>query len=186
MQQPKQKILSEWIDLYSSKLLHWAKVKCGDDSLAEDLVQDTFLVAFEKIDTFKEKSQPITWLFGILNNKINDNFRKQSRMGIDSIDAEESSNGVFNENGFWTKNQTFFEWSNESHLLDNLEFLKVFQMCLDNLPMNWRDALLQKYIFGKDSKEICQVLEINDTNYWQIIHRAKLLVRNCIQKNWVE
>lgn len=182
----KQDTLNTWVDLYTSKLLHWAKAKCGDEFTSEDLVQDTFLVAFEKFENFKGNSSPITWLFGILNNKINDHFRQSFKMGLNSLQAEEHADGIFTEAGSWTSNQTFFEWREDKHLLDNPAFLKVYQFCLDRLPVNWRDAMLQKYIFGKDSKEICQVLNIQDTNYWQIIHRAKLLVRNCIQQKWRE
>jgi len=35
-----------------------------------------------------------------------------------------------------------------------------------------------------ESEEICQELEITPTNYWQIMHRAKLQLRECIENNW--
>ncbi|MCG9879467.1 MAG: sigma-70 family RNA polymerase sigma factor [Bacteroidia bacterium] len=180
----KQESLSSWIELYTGKLLHWACAKCKDDELAKDLVQDTFVVAFEKIESFKGKSEPLTWLFGILNNKINDHFKKTSRIGFDSLQAESLSDEIFLESGHWNKEQTFTEWKEEAHLLDNPSFLKVYERCFENLPLQWRDALFQKYIFGINAKEICQVLNINDTNYWQIIHRAKLVMRNCLEKSW--
>lgn len=180
----KQEILQTWISSYTAKLLHWACAKCRDEEVAKDLVQDTFLVAFEKLAQFKGESEPITWLFGILNNKINDNFKKSARLGVESLKAELLSDEIFLESGQWHKEQTFTQWENEKHLLDNPSFLKVYQVCMDNLPVSWRDALLQKYIFGSKAKEICQVLQINDTNYWQIIHRAKLLMRNCLEKSW--
>jgi RNA polymerase sigma-70 factor (ECF subfamily) len=44
--------------------------KTSSKEIAEDLVQDTFLAAFHKIDSFEGKSQPKTWLFSILNNKV--------------------------------------------------------------------------------------------------------------------
>jgi RNA polymerase sigma-70 factor (ECF subfamily) len=52
------------------------------------------------------------------------------------------------------------------------------------LPDNWRDVLFQKYLFDKDPKEICKELSLTDTNYWQLIHRSKLLMRKCIEKAW--
>ena len=36
----------------------------------------------------------------------------------------------------------------------------------------------------KDCNEICQELEISPTNYWQILHRAKLQLRKCLELNW--
>jgi RNA polymerase sigma-70 factor (ECF subfamily) len=41
-----------------------------------------------------------------------------------------------------------------------------------------------KYLEQKDGKEICQDLGITSSNFWQILCRAKLQVRACIEKNW--
>jgi RNA polymerase sigma-70 factor (ECF subfamily) len=53
--------------------------KTSSKEIAEDLVQDTFLAAFHKIDSFEGKSQPKTWLFSILNNKVIDYYRLSAR-----------------------------------------------------------------------------------------------------------
>jgi RNA polymerase sigma-70 factor (ECF subfamily) len=182
--QTKQTIIASWVDIYTPKLYQWALQKCRDQSLAEDLVQDTFLAAFEAFEKFKGDSKPLTWLFGILNNKLNDHFRKSSKMGMESLMAEQQADDLFNEAGHWEKETTFGTWQEEKHLLDNVDFLKIFELCLGNLPLIWRDALLQKYIFEKEAKEICQELGITNTNYWQIVHRGKLLVRKCLEKSW--
>jgi RNA polymerase sigma-70 factor (ECF subfamily) len=36
----------------------------------------------------------------------------------------------------------------------------------------------------KKGELICQELGITDTNFWQILHRAKLQLRKCIELNW--
>ena len=36
----------------------------------------------------------------------------------------------------------------------------------------------------KSGEEICQELEITPSNFWQIVHRAKLQLRDCIENNW--
>ena len=59
----KQQDISSWVDLYTKELLSWALHKTSDKMLAEDLVQDVFLVASDKYSTFKNDSQPKTWLF---------------------------------------------------------------------------------------------------------------------------
>ena len=68
-----------WVDLYSDKMYTWALHKTSSIEIAEDLVQDTFLAAFQSISKFEGKSEPKTWLFAILNNKIAEHFRKQFR-----------------------------------------------------------------------------------------------------------
>ncbi len=67
--------LSEWIKLYTRELYQWAVYKTSNKMLAEDLVQDTFLVAIEDFNKFDRKSHPKTWLMGILKNKIATHYR---------------------------------------------------------------------------------------------------------------
>ena len=62
--------LTNWVEKYTENLYSWAFHKVSNTELARDLVQDTFLVAAEKYDTFKGNSSPKTWLFSILNHKI--------------------------------------------------------------------------------------------------------------------
>jgi RNA polymerase sigma-70 factor (ECF subfamily) len=62
-------LFESWVNQFSDELFSWAYHKTSSKETAEDLVQDTFLSAFHKIDTFEGKSSPKTWLFSILNNK---------------------------------------------------------------------------------------------------------------------
>jgi len=41
-----------------------------------------------------------------------------------------------------------------------------------------------KYILGKSGKQICEQMDISKNNYWQMIHRAKLSLRDCIESKW--
>jgi RNA polymerase sigma-70 factor (ECF subfamily) len=66
-------VLEQWVNQFSDELYSWAF--SSSKEIAEDLVQDTFLAAFHKIDSFEGKSQPKTWLFSILNNKVIDYYR---------------------------------------------------------------------------------------------------------------
>ena len=62
-----EKRIADWVNQFTADLLSWASRKVPDTELAKDLVQDTFLVASEKINSFKGESSPKTWLFAILN-----------------------------------------------------------------------------------------------------------------------
>jgi len=37
---------------------------------------------------------------------------------------------------------------------------------------------------NKNGEEICQELDISPTNFWQVVHRAKLQLKNCVEENW--
>jgi DNA-directed RNA polymerase specialized sigma24 family protein len=60
----------------------------------------------------------------------------------------------------------------------------VMQECMNDLPHKWKLALVSKYLSDKDTTEICQELEITPSNYWQIVHRSKLLLRKCLEMKW--
>jgi RNA polymerase sigma-70 factor, ECF subfamily len=64
-----------------SYLLRYAMLQLRDPHLAEDVVQETLLVAVESRDKFSGQSTLRTWLTGILKHKILDLRRKQQREG---------------------------------------------------------------------------------------------------------
>jgi len=181
-------ILSDWVHQFTNELFAWALYKTGSKENAEDLVQDTFLSAFSAFDTFTGQSSPKTWLFRILNNKIVDSYRRSKKIPLELVEdaAKERFDKNFNaETGMWNEFEAGQIWSvEEKHLLDDPKFQNILAVCLDNLPLKWNIALTSKYLSEKKSEEICKELDLTASNYWQIIHRAKLLLRQCIEKKY--
>lgn len=179
----KTNTLKSWVNNYSDTLFTWALHKISSKEIAEDLVQDTFIAAFNSFEKFEEKSQPKTWLFAILNNKINDYHRNNFRNPV--LSAAQTKDSYFDEYGNWQPTAMPQNWEDGSeHLLDNSEFKKVLDLCVQRLPKNWYSAIQLKYIDQKNGKQICQELEIAPTNFWQILHRAKMQLRQCLELNW--
>ncbi|WP_026976292.1 sigma-70 family RNA polymerase sigma factor [Flavobacterium tegetincola] len=183
-------ILEKWVHQFSDELYSWAFFKTSSKEVAEDLVQDTFLVAFHKIDSFEGKSQPKTWLFAILNNKIIDYYRLSARttkknFSLTESSGNELSEGLFSSYGCWKSTEIKESWNNnEVELLDNPEFNDVMEECLEDLPTKWKLAVTSKYLTVKKTEEICQDLDITPSNYWQIVHRSKLLMKKCLDLKW--
>ncbi len=168
---------------HTEDMYRWAFHKTSSNETAEDLVQDTFLVAAEKLSGFKGNSSPKTWLFSILNNKIIDFYRKKAR--TEKNIGNQSITALFDGDGNWKKNREPRDWGeDESHLLDNEDFQKILKQCLDALPQRWNTCVKLKYLSTKSGEEICQEVGISSSNFWQIIHRAKLQLRECIDENW--
>ncbi|MFH7000585.1 sigma-70 family RNA polymerase sigma factor [Flavobacterium bizetiae] len=183
-------ILEKWVNQFSDELFSWALYKTSSKETAEDLVQETFLAAFRKLDTFQGKSQPKTWLFSILNNKVIDYYRLSAKTTKQTFSLTENSgyelsDGLFNETENWKSNEINAIWDQEEELLDNPEFNNVMQDCMEDLPQKWKYAVTSKYLTDKNADEICQELEITVSNYWQIVHRAKLLLKKCLEMKWV-
>jgi RNA polymerase sigma-70 factor (ECF subfamily) len=180
-------VIKEWVQLYADGMYAWAYYKTSNGPLAEDLVQDTFLAALQSFDKFKQESQPKTWLFSILNNKIVDHYRKQFRNPVINTGGEDDTLAFYfdSEGGGWREETRPQEWSTgDTNLLDDNEFRNVLQHCMKLLPGNWFTALTLKYLEQKDGKAICKDLGITPSNFWQILHRAKLQLRACLEQQW--
>lgn len=176
--------LGEWVGSYTNDLYSWAIYKVSDPELAKDLIQDTFLAAAEKLASFRGESSPKTWLFSILNYKIIDVYRKKVNQPVETDDRIFSN--FFDEDGTWHREKRPVDWHHEEkNLLDDEEFQKVLKECLEALPDQWNMCVKLKYLMNKKGNEICQELGLATTNYWQIIHRAKLQLRECVELNWL-
>src|SRR5438876_9636693 len=70
---------SDWVDAHADYLFNFAIGQVRDVSVAEDLVQDTFLAAVKAQNPFGGKSSERTWLVGILRHKIYDHLRRTCR-----------------------------------------------------------------------------------------------------------
>lgn len=189
MANKKNTEINEWVQSYSEGLYLWAFQKTSKKEVAEDLVQETFLAALKAYDKFEGRSSPKTWLHSILNHKIIDYYRKNSKLQskVQSLDEPKAvgiTDSFFNK-GHWNNFQAGQIWDEEEQeLLDNPDFNKVLAACMDDLPQRWHFAVTSKYLLQKDANYICKELDISTSNYWQIIRRTKLLLRACLNQNW--
>ena len=165
--------------------------------MAEDLVQDTFLSALKARGKFLGNASEKTWLTGILKNKIIDYYKKAStryeKPGMDNSRAGANYDHFFSEeqNGHWADEHGPGEWVLDSARTDmtsvteSKEFYVMFNRCMGKLPEKWAMAFSMKTLDETPSEEICKELGISSSNFWVIIHRAKLQLRECIEKNWI-
>ena len=179
----KSVIFENWVKLYSDSLYSRALYKTSSKETAEDLVQETFISGFKSFDKFENRSQPKTWLMSILNNKIIDNYRLNSRHNFVHFDDNslKLSEELFNKNNFWNDENILNLW-NIDNIEDKSELLENrLKNSLDKLPQKWNLAVSYKYFEKKSAEDICNELEISITNYWQIIHRSKLLLKKDLE-----
>jgi RNA polymerase sigma-70 factor (TIGR02943 family) len=175
-----------WVDRHGDVLVRYAMLRLGDPHLSEDLVQETFLSAWKARDTFKGDSSERTWLVGILKHKIADHYRKKGR-GIPMEEGESSQTGgestFFNQDGMWKDGPE--EWGGDpADLFRKKEFLAQVTKCVSDLTPRLAHAFTLRDIDGLESKEICKVLGVSETNLWVILHRARMLMRRCLEIHW--
>lgn len=179
-----------WISTYADELYGYAMGKTSNVELAEDLVQETFLAGLKSLENFKGNSSERTWLFSILKFKIADHYRKastkneisSSKFGIENDSYIEN---YFTEDGDWKENTAPKEWGIDySTAIENKELSTALNNCIDKLPDTQKQLVLLKLVEEEETEIICKGLNITATNYWVIIHRAKLQLRACLEKNW--
>jgi len=84
------------------QMLKFATLQVSNPVLAEDLVQESFLSAFNNLEHFKRQAAFKTWVFAILKNKIIDFLRQKGKFVLETeIEVEEHLTLVFDEGGHW-------------------------------------------------------------------------------------
>lgn len=177
-----------WIDNYSDYLYKYAYIRVNASELAEDLVQDTFFSAYKARDSFKGKSTEKTWLVSILKRKIIDHFRKNARnkeVELPEHDYHFAREGSMK--GHWEEKHAPKNWEVDvEQLFENNEFFEILNQCLSKLPDKWAAVFSLKVMEDYSTDEVCKEMDITSSNLWVLLHRARLMIRDCIEKNWFE
>jgi RNA polymerase sigma-70 factor (ECF subfamily) len=170
-------------------LLRVARLQLRDESLAEDVVQETLAAALAG-GGFSGRSSLKTWLTGILKHKIVDAIRRKQRepavvASFGNLDAElelEDFDGLFKSDGGWDTPPA--DWGDPESALSRREFFDVMDFCLEKLPPNTARAFMMREVMELESDEICGELGITANNLWVILYRARMALRQCLEQNW--
>lgn len=178
----------KWMELYGDLLYQYTLPRVSDPSVAEDLVQETFLSALKGLKGYKGEASEKNWLFTILKNKIIDYYRKKgTEQAVNSMpDLKVVEDDWFNEDGRWAEDKIPKDWQVFDNPAERKEIQKIINWCKDHLKSLQQHVFVLKYMEDLDSDEICKVLNISSSNYWVLIHRARLQMRDCVEKYWLK
>lgn len=176
---------SQWVEQYADSLFRFAVSRISDSETAKDLVQDTFLSALKNADNFRGEISEKNWLFTILKNKIIDYYRSKAKQSFTELKEHlEEAENYFDGND-WNESAKPKEWGIDYSLpIETKEFYEVMEKCKQKLAELQNAVFTLKYMEDKNSDDICKELEISSSNYWVLLHRAKLQIRKCLEKNW--
>lgn len=179
------------VDDHGDYLFRFAIAKVRDATLAQDLLQETYLAALKSADSYGGKSTERTWLTSILKNKIADYYRKYgNEIAFDAADLEMLNTERFFSRsdgwgGFWNKRFRPARWNTSPYkILENKDFYMVLDQCLSDLPAKVEQVFRLREVQGTASKEVREAFELSSSNYWIIMHRARLSLRSCMELNW--
>ncbi len=170
-------------------LLRYARLQLRNPAQAEDAVQETLLAAIEGAARFSGKSSLRTWLTGILKHKIIDQLRRSAReqpfAAADDDRAEtEAIDALFAGDGHWREMPA--DWGSPDAALENSRFRAALELCLQRLPERTARVFMMREVMEMPTGEICQELQITATNCWVMLHRARLILRECLEQTWFD
>ena len=127
--------------------------------LAEDLLHEVFVTAFESIDNLREPSALRSWLYGIARHKVEDHYRKVLRDAIPSNDTEAVAPAV----------EADFE-----QLLDDERLVQKIRHVMAELEEDYRTVLRWRYWEQRSTREMAAQLDRTDKAIERLLARARI------------
>ena len=172
-----------------SQMLKYAIQRLPDEHLAEDAVQEALAGALKNAGSFGRRSALKTWVFSILKNKIFDIHRQRKYVPERSPDREESEvediqDTLFDARGSWQTDEQPANWSSPMAAVQNEDFWRVFETCLQGLPGNQSHLFMKREFLECKGDEICKSEGISLSNLHTQLYRARLRLRECLENRW--
>jgi RNA polymerase sigma-70 factor (ECF subfamily) len=134
---------------------------------ADDLVQETYLRAFRGFAGFAEGTNLRAWMYRILTNTFINAYRKKQREPVTVGDDEIEDWYLYDKLG-----ASGVEASAETEVLEKIPDEDV-QRALEELPENFRMAVLLADVEGFSYKEIAEILDIPIGTVMSRLHRGR-------------
>jgi RNA polymerase sigma-70 factor (ECF subfamily) len=147
----------------------------GDEDRAADATQEAFLSAFRGLNGYRGGSFK-AWLMRTVTNACYDDLRRQKRRPTTPLEPE-TGDGEEMDSPRWLADPSL---SPEQELeADELEH--AIQHCLENLPTDFRVAVVMADIQGLDYSEVAQASRVPLGTIKSRLARARLRLRECLQ-----
>ncbi|MCC8360868.1 MULTISPECIES: sigma-70 family RNA polymerase sigma factor [Salinimicrobium] len=173
----------KWVDRYADYLFNYTIVRVNDREVANDIISETFLAGLNSMKNFKGEASERTWLISILKRKIIDYYRRNNSS---KGQAEVKMNFPNSDNeGDWLEEKVAdLSVMTAEDQMENRELGLAILECLDQLNEKQATIFKMKTIDGIDTEAICNEFNISPSNFWVIIHRARIALAKCLEKNW--
>jgi RNA polymerase sigma-70 factor (ECF subfamily) len=190
-----ESVFARLVREYHASLLRVAQIYVPSRAVAEEVVQETWLGVLNGIGRFEGRSSLKTWIFRILTNIAKTRAQREgrtlpfsalgdpARVPEAAVDAERFR-GPDDPSwpGHWSAHPE--PWSPEQRLLAG-ETREVIERAIEALPPAQRAVISLRDVEGWPSDEVCNALEVSETNQRVLLHRARSKVRQALE-NYVE
>lgn len=159
---------------YNQTLYRVIRSYLSDDQV-EDVMQDTYIKAYEKLHQFQGGSTFSTWLIRIGINESLQFLRQKKRFRVINLYGnQEGSIQVFN--------MPDTNKMNPEKKLINHEGKLLFEKAIGQLPEKYRIVYVLREVEGMKNPEIAACLDLTESNVKVRLHRAKLLIKEELYK----
>jgi RNA polymerase sigma-70 factor (ECF subfamily) len=149
---------------HDQRVYRTARVIVRNEADADEIVQETYLRAFQHLSQFAGRAKFSTWLLRITIHEALARYRENAR--FEDLDEIAKSGAI----------QTDVQ-SGPEQMVARGEIRDVVQRAIDELPPTLRTVLMLRAIEGMSSPEAAEVLEISEDNLNVRLHRAKAALR---------
>lgn len=153
---------------YNQRLYRVARSIIGDDGEAEDVVQETYLRAYEHLSQFAGRSSFATWLTRIAVHEASARRRWRQRVRI--VDMHE------------TETLTMDLSPEADDEASTRELGDVLREAIDDLPGDFRIVFTLRLVEGLSTEDAAECLGLSPANVKVRLHRARLQLRQTVER----
>lgn len=169
-------------------MVRYARAITRDHDLADEVVQDAWVRIHRGLARFEKRSSLRTWMARIVVNRAKTLAVRAARWVPLEDEVEKHVDLVdpscFNALGFWRSSGAPTTWHAETpeRLLDRQQLRVAIEAQIEALPAGQRAVLTLRDLEGWNSEEVCNALEISESNQRVLLHRARARVRAALEK----
>ncbi len=146
----------------------------GEQESADDATQNTFISAYNHLKSFRGGSFK-AWLLRIVTNACYDELRRRKRRPTIPLEPLDDA-GEEVESAHWMEDPVDLP----EEQVERMELQKAIQRCLNNLPDEFRLAVVMVDVQGMDYMEAAQIMGKPIGTIKSRLARARLRLRNCL------
>jgi len=182
---------SELISTHKPRIYGLALKLAGNEEDAEDILQDTFLKAIDKIDQFRQESSFGTWLYAIALNEARAMLQKRKQADLRPIEeympsGHHGDENVHLEDHPGTVSPRLFDWKDPEKLFEAQELRQTINHLVAELPYDYREAFVLRYIEELSVKEVAEKIGESEAATKSRILRARLALRERLSEVFEE
>jgi RNA polymerase sigma-70 factor, ECF subfamily len=177
--------------MYGAGMLRVAQMYVASRAVAEEVVQEAWLAVLKGIGGFQGRSSLKTWLFRIVANTAKTRGVREARsLPFSALGGEEGEPTVDPDRflgpgerfpGHWAVPPENWAGLPEERLLGE-ETMGVIRRELERLPSAQRAVISLRDIEGFSAEEVCNALDLTETNQRVLLHRARAKVRAALEE----